>query len=211
MRYWFKVWLYVFAVALATASHTAPAFAQASKPPSELALQTQESSEANKELSDRAVRVLQSFAWQLMPKEHKLSNGTVMKIAGVNPNKFIVPVEDARRIIVIGRRSARAQICALTDHARANYTMMMELERDRKKWSDEQLFYIHQLHVFTVFWLSGNIEVSDKKPETVEEANKAVNQGIAKAKERYSCDGTEREQVKEQIEAYVKANQKSKS
>lgn len=208
MRSQYRYWGTVLSVALAAMAMSQAAMAQQKedKQPS----QQQDASQGqSKSLSERSVRVIQGFAWQIMPKEYTTPTGTVIKVEGEDPRKFIIPIDDARRIIVAARRSANAELCNLREHQAANYTVMMNVERDSKKWSKEQLLYIHQLHLFTVMWLTGNVNFDGEKVKTKEEASKAIDEGIAKTEKAESCSDEERLKVRDNIEAYIEAHEKS--
>lgn len=185
--------------AVATAS---PAFAQTTVSKSSTA-------KKSKDLSDRSVRVLQSFAWQIMPSEYETKKGKKIKVTGVDPKKFMIPVQDARRVIVAARRSAYAQICELPEHQAANYQRLMASEQNLKKWSPEQLLFINRLHLFTVMWLTGNVKIGDAAGKETKESVKKKLKDAAKTPAQQTCSDAQREQVRQQIETYVKAAEKS--
>ena len=67
----------------------------------------------------------------------------------------------------------------------------------KKRWSDQQLLYISQLHLFTVMTMAGKVQVVEKDGE------KEVVVQEGKQVKAETCTDTERQKVKEQITAYV--------
>ena len=72
-------------------------------------------------LSDSAVRVMATFAWSIMPDEAPGPDGKPVKVDKSNPQKFFIPIDDARRVIKVATRSAYAEACNLVDLEKANY------------------------------------------------------------------------------------------
>src|SRR5262249_54484840 len=97
-------------------------------------------------LSDSAVRVLLTYAFSIIPESHDGADGKPVKIDKSDPNLFLIPDADARRIIRAATRSAYAQACQLDELARANYNALMQTEMAKKVWSDQQLLMINALH-----------------------------------------------------------------
>ena len=73
------------------------------------------------ELSDSAVRVLMTYALSIIPDTYPGPDGKPVKVDKIDPNKFVIPVDDARRIVRVATRSAYAEVCKLEDLERANY------------------------------------------------------------------------------------------
>ena len=73
----------------------------------------------------------------------------------------------------------------------------MKREVDKKKWTDQQLLYISQLHLTTVMLLTGKIKLVEKDgdKEVVVDETKAPQQ---------TCTDEQRGKVKDIITAYVK-------
>lgn len=162
--------------------------------------------------SDRAVRVIVSFAWTLVPEEYETAEGKKVKVDRSDPAKFMIPMDDARRVIRAAHRSANAQICDLAEHQAANYVKMMKREKVSKKWSDLQLLFINRLHLFTVQWLTGNVEFADAKEKKDKNSPAEIKERLKKAakqKSKRTCTEEQRKKVKQQIEAYVQAAEKS--
>jgi len=155
-----------------------------------------------KELSERSVQVLMNYAWAILPSKFTTQNGKVIEVDKKKRKEVMIPIGLARNIIQVARLSAHAQICELPEEQTANYRAMMKVENDKKKWSDQQLLYISQLHLFTVMWLTGNVKVTEKAGEkevTVNERGTPVKQ---------SCTEVQKKQVKTQIDAYLKSLKK---
>jgi hypothetical protein len=74
----------------------------------------------------------------------------------------------------------------------------MRREILKKKWTDQQLLYISQLHLTTVMLLTGKIKLVEKNgdKEVVVEESKTNTQ---------TCSQEQKAKVKEVITAYVKA------
>ena len=132
----------VFGTALATAQDKA----------------TAKGNKESSELSLKSVKLITGFALTTIPSEIKQPSGKILKIDRKNLNKVLVPLEDARRVIMVARNSAHAQMCDLLDVQADNYLAMMNSERAKGKWTPEQLVFINRLHLFTVMWLSGNVK-----------------------------------------------------
>jgi hypothetical protein len=99
----------------------------------------------------------------------------------------------------VARLSAYAQLCELIEEQRANYQTLMRREEAKSAWSDQQLLYISQLHLFTVMTLTGKVQIVEK------EGDKQVVVQESKAKKTESCTDTERQRVKAQIISYINA------
>ncbi|MGI9385359.1 MAG: hypothetical protein ACR2PO_19585 [Methyloligellaceae bacterium] len=166
-----------------------------------------------KQPSDRAVRVIVSFAWTLVPEEYETAEGKKVKVDKSDPAKFMIPMEDARRVIRVAHVSANAQICDLAEHQAANYVKLMKREKVSKKWSEKQLLFINRLHLFTVQWLTGNVEFADAKEKKDQKRDPAeIKERLKKAakeKSKRTCTDEQRKKIKQQIEDYVKASEKS--
>jgi hypothetical protein len=114
-------------------------------------------------LSDSAVRVLMTYAFSIIPDETTGPDGKPVKVDKSDPNKFLIPMEDARRVIRVATRSAYAEVCELPDLERANYQTLMKDEEARKVWSEDQLLLINALHMFSVSYFTGSVQVTTKE------------------------------------------------
>ena len=63
---------------------------------------------------------------------------------------------------MVARLSAYAQVCDSIEEQRANYRTFMKREEAKGKWSDQQLLFINQLHLFTVMTLTGRSPLVEK-------------------------------------------------
>ena len=75
---------------------------------------------------------MSSLAFSILPNEFPGPDGKPVKVDKSEPNKFLIPVDDARRIIRVATRSAYAEACDLVDLERANYETLMKTEEARK-------------------------------------------------------------------------------
>lgn len=151
-----------------------------------------------KELSEKSVRTFMEYAWSLVPAQFTKPSGEIVQVDKKNKDDVLVPVDVAREIIRIGRISAHAQVCNLPEYQVANYRSLMTREADRKKWTEQQMIYINQLHLTTVMLLTGKIKLVEKqgdKQVVVEERKSPVQ----------TCSSEQAEQVKRMIDDYVKA------
>jgi hypothetical protein len=114
-------------------------------------------------LSDSAVRVLMTYAFSIIPDEAPGPDGKAAKVDKSDPNKFLIPTEDARRVIRVATRSAYAEVCDLKDLERANYQTLMKGEEAKKVWSRDQMLLINALHMFSVSYFTGSIKITTKE------------------------------------------------
>ena len=156
------------------------------------------------ELSEKSVLVLLDYAWAVLPDKFTTPAGKVIAVDKKNRDSVKIPIEVAREVITVARLSAHAQICKLADAQIANYRTMMKVEEARKTWSDQQLLYISQLHLFTVMWLTGNVKIEEKDGENVV----VVDEAGGDQKEQ-TCTDEQKKKVEEQIVAYFKAHEKT--
>jgi hypothetical protein len=156
------------------------------------------------ELSLKSVKLITGFALTTIPSEVKAPDGKVIKIDRANLDRILVPLEDARRVIITARNSAHAQMCDLPELQAENYLALMRTEHAKNKWTPEQMLFINRLHLFTVMWLTGNVKFMEKdgkkEPTVIAEPDKG---------EKKTCTAEEKANVKAQIEAYLKTAQKS--
>ncbi|MBC8019919.1 MAG: hypothetical protein H7X78_01755 [Methyloceanibacter sp.] len=115
-------------------------------------------------LSDSAVRVLMTYAFSIIPDEHPGPDGKPVKRDKSDPNKFLIPDEDARRVIRAATRSAYAEACELPDLAQANYQALFRSESAKKTWTEQQLMMVNALFLFSASYFAGNVKVGDPDP-----------------------------------------------
>jgi hypothetical protein len=112
-------------------------------------------------LSDSAVRVLMGYAFSVIPEQQAGPDGKQVKLDKSDPNKFLIPTEDARRIIRAATRSAYAEACELPDLATANYQALMRSEGAKKTWTEPQLLMVNALYLFSASYFAGNVKITD--------------------------------------------------
>jgi len=151
------------------------------------------------ELSEHAVRSFMEYAWSLTPQQFSKPDGTVILIDKTKKAEVEVPLDVAREVIKAGRLSAHAQICDLRDDQVLNHRALMRREDAKKKWTQQNMVYISQLHLTTVMLLTGRIKLVEKEgdKEVVVDEKKSSAQ---------TCSDEQRKKVKEMIAAYVAAS-----
>jgi hypothetical protein len=153
----------------------------------------------NKELSDKSVLTLMRYAWGMVPEKFTTPLGKTIIVDKSHPSESIVPLDIAREVIRVARLSAYAQLCELQEEQRANYQTLMRREEAKSKWSDQQILFINQLHLFTVMTLTGKVQLIEK------DGDKQVVVHEGKPIKAESCTDTERKKIQDQIMAFVNA------
>jgi len=176
----------------------------------------------SKGMSDSAVRVLLTYAQSILPEEAPGPDGKMQKVDKSDPNKFLIPIEDARRVIRAATRSAYAEACQLLDLQRANYQALMKTEEARRTWTREQLLMINALHLFSTSYFAGTVQItakeeSDPAAPTSGEGGTAISEGDAGAASQGGaqvlapkppkCPPEQKQKVENAINAYVQAAQ----
>ncbi len=174
---------------------------------------------AAKGLSDSAVRVLMTYALTIIPGEVKEADGKTVKVDKSDPNKFLIPTEDARRIIRAATRSAYAEVCDLKELERANYETLLRGEAAKGTWSPDQMQLINALHMFSVSYFTGSVQITtkevpdDEAPGKAESGSKSAPVPGADSTsqtvktDRPKCTDDQRAKVTAAINAYVQAGQ----
>lgn len=150
------------------------------------------------DISDKSVEVFMDYAWSMTPSKFTKPGGTVVEVNKKERDKVVVPQDVARDIIRAGRMTAHAQLCDLSREQVLNYRSLMKRESAKKKWSEQQMIYINQLHLTTVMLLTGKIKLVEQeggKQPVVEDTRK---------EDAKSCTEEQRTKVKALIEAYLK-------
>ena len=176
----------------------------------------------SKGLSDSAVRVLMTYALSIVPEESPGADGKMQKVDKSDPNKFLIPIEDARRVIRVATRSAYAEACQLLDLQRANYQALMKGEETKGTWSREQLLMINALHLFSSSYFAGTVQITAKEEAdpgaaAPADAGTTVSKGEAGASAQSdtqilapkppTCPPEQKQKVENAINAYVQAAQ----
>jgi len=160
-------------------------------------------------LSDSAVRVLMSYAFSIIPDQQPGPDGKPVTIDKTDPKPFLIPDEDARRVIRAATRSAYAEACQLENLALANYEAMMKSEIAKKIWSEQQLLMINALHKFSSSYFSGNAkitEVPDEGAAAKGDAQPSQGEAIV-TPQRPACPPEQKQKVENAINAYVQSAQ----
>ena len=152
---------------------------------------------AAEELSEKSIQSFMDYAWSLVPQQFTKPDGKTITVDKKKKEEVMVPVDVAREVVRVGRISAHAQICQLLEDQVLNYNSLMRREVDKKKWTDQQLLYISQLHLTTVMLLTGKIKLVENQgdKQVVVEEGKDVYQ---------TCTVEQKTKVKDMITAYVK-------
>jgi hypothetical protein len=164
-----------------------------------LAVGPASASAQNKELSDKSVAVLMHYAWTMTPTKFTTPTGKVIEVDKSKKNDVVVPIDVARDVIKVARLTAFAQLCDLPEEQAANYQTFMRREEAKAKWTDQQLLYISQLHLFTVMTMTGKIQVVQ------EEGDKQVIVQDGKSLKTETCTDTEKQKIQAQITAFINA------
>jgi hypothetical protein len=152
------------------------------------------------ELSDKSVKSFMDYAWALTPAQFTKPDGEKVIIDKKKREDSMVPMDVAREVIKVGRMTAYAQVCELTDDEIMNYRSLMLRESQKNKWSKQQMIYINQLHLATVMLMTGKLKLVEKDAtEGGKEVAVDEKKPIAQ-----TCTPEQRDKVKETIQAYVK-------
>ncbi len=157
-----------------------------------------------KELSDKSIETLMNYAWVITPPKFTTPDGKTIEVDKSKRDQVAIPLDVGRDVVKVGRLSANAQICGLPEEQAANYQTMMAREIAKKKWSDQQLLFISQLHLFTVMMMTGGVKVVDRGEKEGDKEIVIDNQKLDKPKAD-ACSDAERGKVKEQLKAYLDA------
>lgn len=176
-------------------------------------------------LSDSAVRVLMTYAFSIIPGEVRTLDGQQIKVDKSNPNKFLIPIDDARRVIRVATRSAYAEICQLPELKQSNYQTLMRGEEARKVWTQDQILMIEALHTFSASYFAGGLKLTvtevDEDPAGPASRATAVSKSDVPAEAPEpsgaeteiiaaptpKCPPEQKQRVTDAINAYVQAAQ----
>jgi hypothetical protein len=153
--------------------------------------------EQGQQLSDKSVQLLVDYAWAMTPAKFTAPDGKVTEVDKSKREQVMVPLDVAREVIRVGYQTARAQVCRLEEEQRANYQTMYRREQ-AKKWTDQQLLFINQLHLFTVMFSLGKVKITE-----TEEKDKQVEVKEHPVREPKPCEKAERDALQKSIMAYV--------
>lgn len=156
-------------------------------------------------LSESAVRVMVTYAFSIIPDKVKDATGTTSDVDKSDPNKFVIPVNDARRVIRVATRSAYAELCGMLELGKANYKTMVSKEQAKQSWSREQLLMIDALHLFAVSYFTGNAKFTDEPDGAESTPSNAAKPDEFTAPPPPACPPAQRQKVESAINAYVAA------
>ncbi len=168
-------------------------------------------------LSDSAVRVMSTFALSILPDEIPSSTekGGMVKLDKSNPNLYLIPIDDARRIIRVATRSAYAEVCNLLELEKANYNTLMRTEQLRNVWTEQQMMFIRALHTFATSYFAGNVKITEQDADAgkaksgAPAANAANGESKTITSKKLECSDEQRAKVTQSITAYVAAGPKA--
>jgi hypothetical protein len=170
---------------------------------------------AKDKLSDSAVRVMSTFALSILPDEIPTKSGEMVKLDKSDPNKYLIPLDDARRVIRVATRSAYAEVCGLTELEKANYETLMRSEQGRQTWNADQMMFIHALHTFATSYFAGNVKITEQSENAVQGAEAKEGAAAANAAngptttittKKLECQPGQKEKVAAAINSYVQSN-----
>lgn len=156
---------------------------------------------AAQELSQKSIESLMEYAWAITPDRFTKPNGQTVIIEKNNRKAVEVPLDMAREVIRVGRLSAHAQVCDLKEEHALNFRTMMGREALKKKWSEQQMVFMNQLHIVTVMLLTGQLKVIASE----EKDGKDVQVSEENVGKKATCSAEQRTKVRDAIVAYVKA------
>lgn len=154
---------------------------------------------AQEEMSEKSVKTVMEYAWLQLPAQYTTKDGKTIITDKKNRDAVVVPIDEAREIIKAGYRSAHAQICDLKEDQLLNRTSLVRREADKKKWTDQQMLYIQQLHLTTVMLMTGTVKVVEKidGKDVVTDEKPGAKIG--------TCSDEQRTKVKDAIATYIKS------
>lgn len=148
------------------------------------------------QLSERTVRVIMGMAFAAVPEEVAKPDGKMVKLDRSDPKKFLIPIENAREVIVQSVLISRAELCGLADLKKDLFNKMMAHQRKANSWSPQQVVYIQLLSATTETFMTGQQAVGDDVQKS-EDPNKDI-------KSSYKCSDDEKARVKESVENSIK-------
>jgi hypothetical protein len=169
---------------------------------------TQAAPEGEKKgMSDSRVRVMSTYALSILPDEVPGPDGVKVKLDKSNPNIYLIPIDDARRVIRAATRSAYAEACQLYDLEKANFQAMYLTEKARNVWSKEQMMFIQALHTFSTSYFTGNVKITEQPDTPAAAKSESANPLTTTiAPKKLACPPGQKEKVATSINNYVQAS-----
>jgi hypothetical protein len=153
-------------------------------------------------LTDSRVRIMMSYAWNSLDGElTKQAQEKGEQDAKRDPAKYLVPVDESRKIIRAAMRSAYAQLCGLEELEQKNYATLMKSELDRNVWSSQQMQFIDALHLFSLRLFTDRVavQVEGEKEETIDGSGKAA------------CTPEKKQEVTQEINEFLQSAEASQA
>jgi hypothetical protein len=163
---------------------------------------------APKGMSDSRVRVMSTYALSILPDQVTDKSGTKIKLDKSNPNIYLIPIDDARRVIRVATRSAYAEACQLPELEKANFQAMYLTEQARNVWSREQMMFIQALHTFATSYFAGNVKITEEADTPAAAKSEAAKPDAAATTitpKKLECPPGQKEKVTQAIDNYVKS------
>lgn len=154
------------------------------------------------EPSQKSIETLMDYAWAITPDRFTKPNGQTVEIDRNNRKAVEVPFDTAREIVRVGRLSAHAQQCDLKEEHIANFRTMMAREAVKKKWTEQQMVFMNQLHIVTVMLLTGQLKVIESETGKDGKDVQVAEETVGK---KATCTPEQKAKVKEAVTAYLKA------
>lgn len=154
--------------------------------------------------SDQAVHAMMGLAFDQLPNQFSFPSGKTIVLNKKKPNEIVVPIEVGREIVTAAYRSYEAKICNLAEELSANRDSMMARQKATGKWNEQQMQYIHMLHVTVVLYTAGQLKIT-----LLPDGDRAVADTDPKPEERIvkaeTCNEQRKQRVQESIAAYVRS------
>jgi hypothetical protein len=136
----------------------------------------------------------------------------MIKLDKSDPNKYLIPLDDARQIIRVATRSAYAEVCQLPELEKANFDAMIRGEKLRG-WTSQQMMFIHALHTFATSYFAGNVKITQSEAgqsespakEGAAAANAVKGTATTITTKKLECAPGQKEKVTAAINAYVQS------
>jgi hypothetical protein len=155
---------------------------------------------AQEEMSEKSVKSVMDYAWMQLPAQYTTKDGKTIITDKKQREPVMIPLDEAREIIKVGYRSAHAQICDLKEDQILNRNSLIRRELEKRKWSDQQMLYIQQLHLTTIMLMTGTVKVVEKV-----DGKDVVTGEVKKPHDEGACSAEQKAKVKEAVTAYVKS------
>lgn len=172
----------------------------------ELSKRSKPESGENSGLSEKAVRIMLTYAFSLV----KGPDGNPIAVDEADKallEKYAIPVDSARRVIRAATRSAYADICDLPELGEANFKAMVDKEQALRKWSSEQIQMMNALYLFAVSYFTGNAKISASEDgATASPADGSGGTQEVQAPPPPKCPPEQKQKVENAIKAYVAAD-----